>query len=237
MKTSVVIGGSRGIGLAIYKSLKNRGDNVYVLSRNSHPSEENHIVFDLMSENFSNDCAKILNKISSIDNLIFCQKNRMKVDDYDYEFNLGVRSVYKFINNVKDHLQKNGSIIAMGSPAGQFIINDQTLAYHASKAALEQLVRYYAVKLGSSGVRVNCVLPGTVKKQENTSFYDNNDELKALFKKMIPLARQGTSEDVANLVDFLCSDKSSFITGQSFYVDGGLSILGQEALVRSISGI
>ena len=78
---------------------------------------------------------------------------------------------------------------------------------------------------------------GTVIKRENEEFYNSNIELKGLYKKIIPLGRQGTSEDIANVVNFLCSDDSSFVTGQSFYVDGGLSIMGQEALARSIARI
>ena len=93
--------------------------------------------------------------------MYFAKKNRSNIGNYDYEFDLNVRAVSRFIETVKNYFSKSGSIVALGSPAGQFVVDEQPLAYHASKAALEQLVRYYAVKLGSVGVRVNCILPGT----------------------------------------------------------------------------
>ena len=234
MKTSIIVGGSKGIGLAISNKLKNRGDNVCILSRNNYYSQVDHIPFDLLGENFHENCLKIVHEMAPIDNLVFCQKNRSDIGDYDYEFDLTVRAVHNFIEIATNHFSKNGSIVVLGSPAGQFIVNEQPMAYHASKAALEHLVRYYAVKLGPSSVCVNCILPGTVIKKENKEFYNKNIELKELFKKIIPLARQGTSEDIANVVNFLCSSDSSFITGQSIYVDGGLSIVGQESLLRSV---
>jgi 3-oxoacyl-[acyl-carrier protein] reductase len=175
--------------------------------------------------------------MSPIDNLIFCQKSRTGVDDYSYEFDLNVHAVKNMINAFQDHFSENASIVAIGSPAGQTVVSEQALAYHASKAALEHLVRYYAVKIGPIGVRVNCLLPGTLLKKENKEFFENEKELQDLFKKMIPLSRQGTSEDLANAVDFLCSEQASFITGQFIYVDGGISLHGQESLARSITGI
>ena len=237
MKTSIIVGGSRGNGLAISNKLISRGDTVCILSRNNYYSQVDHIPFDLLGKNFHENCMKIVQEMAPIDNLVFCQKNRSDIGDYDYEFDLNVRAVYNFVEIAKNHFSRNGSIVVLGSPAGQFVVDEQPLAYHASKAALEHLVRYYAVKLGPAGVRANCILPGTVIKKENQEFYNSNIGLKELFKKIIPLARQGTSEDIANLVNFLCSDDSSFITGQSIHVDGGLSIVGQESLARSIAGV
>jgi len=237
MKNSIIVGGSRGSGLVICEKLKKRGDNICVLSRKNHNSQIEHIPFDLLDENINNNCMKIIDNMSPIDNLIFCQKNRTGVEDYKYEFDLNVHAVKNMIDALQDNFSNSASIVAIGSPAGQTIVSEQPLAYHASKAALEQLVKFYAVKLGPLGVRVNCLLPGTLIKKENKEFYENDLDLKLLFKKIIPLSRQGTSEDLANVVDFLCSQQSSFITGQFIYVDGGISLHGQESLSRMIGGI
>jgi len=237
MKNSIIIGGSRGSGLVISEKLKKRGDNICVLSRTDHNSQMEHVSFDLLDVNINKNCMKIIDAMSPIDNLIFCQKNRTAVDDYNYEFDLNVRAVKNTIDAFKDNFSDKASIVAIGSPAGQTIVSEQPLAYHASKAALEHLVRYYAVQMGPKGVRVNCLLPGTLLKKENKEFYENEIELQDLFKKIIPLGRQGSSEDLANAVNFLCSDQSSFITGQFIYVDGGISLNGQESLARSITGI
>mgnify|MGYP006132507593 CR=1 FL=1 len=237
MKNSIIIGGSRGSGLVISEKLKARGDNICVLSRTNHNSQIEHISFDLLDDNINQNCKKIIDKMPSIDNLIFCQNNRTSKDDDKYEFNLNVHSIKKVIEALTENFSDTASIVAIGSPAGHTIVSEQPLAYHASKAALEQLVKYYAVKLGAIGVRVNCLLPGTLLKKENKEFYENEKNLQSLFKKIIPLGRQGTSEDLANVVNFLCSEQSSFITGQIIYVDGGISLNGQESLARSILGI
>ncbi len=229
MKNSIIIGGSRGNGLAISEKLKKRGDNICVLSRCNHNSQKEHVAFDLLDSNLYENCIKIANEMGSIDNLIFCQKNRSKAEDYNHEFDLGVHAVKNVINAFKEHFSYNASIVIIGSPAGQAIVSEQSLAYHISKAALEHLVRYYAVKLGPAGIRVNCLLPGTLIKKENKEFFENEKNLKELFNKIIPLSRQGTSEDLANTVDFFCSKKSSYITGQFIYVDGGISLHGQES--------
>jgi 3-oxoacyl-[acyl-carrier protein] reductase len=237
MKNSIIIGGSRGSGFVISETLKKRGDNIAVLSRTNHNSQIEHVSFDLLDVNVESNCKSIIDKMTPIDNLIFCQKNRTDVESYNYEFDLNVHAVKKVIDSFQDNFSDSASIVAIGSPAGQTIVSEQPLAYHASKAALEQLVRYYAVKLGPKGVRVNCLLPGTLIKKENKEFYENEENLKDLFKKIIPLARQGTSKDLAEAVNFLCSQKSSFITGQIIYVDGGISLHGQESLARTISQI
>ena len=238
MKTSIVVGGSRGIGLTISEMFVQRGDYTYVISRSINNSVGIHIPVDITnSEQIHKAFERIFNHNSTIDHLVFSQKNRKKSSNEDYEFNLTLNSIVEIIEIAKNHFNKNASIVALGSPASQFIFDEQPLDYHLSKGALESLVKYYAVKLGSSGIRVNSILPGTITKKENLYFYKNNLELTSLFKKIIPLGRQGTDKDVARLVKFLCSDDSSFITGQSILVDGGLSLVGQESLARKLKGL
>ena len=237
MKISVVVGGSKGNGLAISKMFVERGDKTYNISRFDDNSHGFHVPADLVNvDDISRAFDEIFQKSSVIDYLVFSQRNRTKTEDYDYEFKLTLNSVNEIIEITKNYLSKNASIVVLGSPASQFIV-DETLHYHTSKAALESLVKYYAVKLGPSSIRVNCILPGTVIKKENKEFYENNHELTLLFKHIIPLSRQGTDDDIAKLVSFLCSDDSSFITGQNIFVDGGLSLVGQESLARKLKDL
>ena len=77
-------------------------------------------------------------------------------------------------------------------------------------------------------------MPGTTIKPENVKFYKKSKKYNIITKKIIPLKRLGTSKDVGNLVEFLCSDKASYITGQSIYLDGGLSLIGQETVARKL---
>jgi len=108
----------------------------------------------------------------------------------------------------------------------------QDASYHASRAALSGLAKYYAAILGPKGIRCNLVLPSTIIKPENEYFFTESNGVRNMIEKITPLGRMGTAVDIANMVEFLCSEKASFITGQSFFVDGGLSIVGQESIAR-----
>jgi len=97
-------------------------------------------------------------------------------------------------------------------------------------------MRYYAVTYGKKGVRFNNILPSTLIKPENIDFFTGENKIRKMIEEITPLHRMGKAEDVANIVDFLCSSESSFITGNSFMVDGGLSLVGQETIARSLLG-
>ena len=93
--------------------------------------------------------------------------------------------------------------------------------YSATKAALRGFTQSLAKELGPSGITVNCIEPGVIATDMNSSLpQDIIDQL----CDETPLCKIGTPEDVANLVEFLASDKASFITGQTIGVDGGYAI-------------
>ena len=117
---------------------------------------------------------------------------------------------------------EGGSIINISSAAGK-TLPPNAAAYAASKAALQALTGSMAQEVGSSGVRVNAVLPGLI----DTSRMDGvgrGDTWNAMVAAKIPLGRAGSPRDVAALVVFLCSDEGAWITGQQYLVDGGRAI-------------
>lgn len=128
------------------------------------------------------------------------------------------------------------SIVLVSSLAGHFIAEEQPLSYHLAKAGINQMVRYYAFALGPKGIRVNCVSSGAVLKGESKDFYLQNKQIYDLYKRIIPLGRMVTSEDIAHVIAFLCSPKASLMTGQNLIVDGGVSLQGQESLARKLTG-
>ena len=114
---------------------------------------------------------------------------------------------------------RGGAIVNISSIAGRNR-TPNTAAYATSKAAIDALSTVLAGELGPKGIRVNAVAPGMI----DTSRMDDvprGEVWDRIVKAQIPLGRAGTGEDIAHMVVFLCSDQGAWITGQTFYVDGG----------------
>jgi NAD(P)-dependent dehydrogenase (short-subunit alcohol dehydrogenase family) len=177
---------------------------------------------------------EIVRRDGPITNLIFLQRFRGGGDEWRGELDVSLTATRIIIESLQKCFERatNPSIVIVCSNASHLIAEEQPVAYHVAKAGLRQMARYYAAILGSSRIRVNCVTPGTVLKDESRDFYLRNRVLMRLYEHVTPLARMGTSQDLANVVGFLCSDSASFVTGQDIAVDGGLSLLWQESLAR-----
>ena len=100
-------------------------------------------------------------------------------------------------------------------------------SYCASKGGLKLLTRNLSVELAPYGITINNVAPGAIETPINTNLLNNPAQLGALLKN-IPLGRLGQSNDIAALVEFLASDDADYITGSTFFVDGGLTWNYQE---------
>ncbi|MBX9837994.1 MAG: SDR family oxidoreductase [Silvanigrellaceae bacterium] len=227
----IIFGGSRGIGKAIAKKFIFHNRNVLVISR-TKPSALNceHFKYDFSARN------QELPKIKEIESIVFCQKNRDSMEN-DEEINFSVLSILNILRELKENFLKNSLILLMGSGASEFIVDEQPASYHISKGSIIQLTKYLSIKLGNLGVRANCIIPGTVLKDENKDFYINNKELQEMYKKLIPRGEIVSSEEIAEVAFFLTSNLSSCITVQSIYVEAGVSNIGQETIARRILGL
>ena len=229
-KTSIIIGGTKGIGSVIVKKLKDRGDKTIIFSRNINKKFRSQKL-DLIDKNQIKNTFSHNLKLKKIDNLIFSHRYRGNNEQEDYQIYL--HSVEQIIDLMKDKLSKKSSIIIINSIAIRTIVDDQPQRYHVIRGGLEQLTKYAAIKLGKNGTRVNSILVTKIIKPENKNFFlKKNNSVRRMMEKITPLRRMGDAEDVANLVDFLTNDKSSFITGLSIPIDGGTHLLSQESITK-----
>ena len=243
---TLIVGGTRGIGRALVRTLAEEHHVLSVVGRRSPSEGERRIcdvhywLVDLLDrERLSATVAEVLRENGKLNNVVFFQRYRDQGDDWIGEMQTSLTATKDMIEVLADEFDatNGGSIVVVSSVAGHLIAEEQPLSYHVAKAGLNQMVRYFAVALGPRGIRVNCVSPGTVLKEESRNFYLQNEQLHSLYKKITPLGRMGTSEEIAYVVAFLCSAKASFITGQNIVVDGGLSLQGHESLARKVASL
>ncbi len=233
-KISLIIGGSKGIGNTISQYLTKRGDKVLVLSR-SISKLKSHIKVDITNQEKLTLMLNKKFKSNEIDNIIFSQRYRGHIQSEHFETDLF--STINILSILKNKLKKSASIVLISSISNRTIVDDQTLNYHIIRSGIEQMMRFYAVKFSSKGVRFNCILPSKIIKSSNKKFFFKDKkgiQVRKLIESITPLGRMGTSKDVANLALFLTSKQSEYITGQSFIVDGGLSLISQESIVNTL---
>tara|TARA_B100000242_G_scaffold142596_1_gene101446 strand:+ start:1083 stop:1784 length:702 start_codon:yes stop_codon:yes gene_type:complete len=227
-KKVIVTGGNRGIGKGIVLSLLDKGYSVLATSRDSNNFDFSHsglkiADLDVCDQSSVDGFQKIVSEFdpdilvnnagTTKDNLFL----RMTESDWDEVINTNLNSVFRVTKLVvKGMLKKKwGRIINISSISGSMGNSGQT-NYSASKAGVDAFSRSLAKELGSRNITVNSIAPGFIQTDMTDGLI--NDEL----VKKIPLQRVGNAEDVASLVNFLASEESNYITGQTLVVDGGL---------------
>ena len=240
-KNAIVTGATRGIGREIAKKLAALGVNILINYRsNDKEAEELKIelenmgvtalvykcdisdfdgVQDMISfakEYFSKIDIMINNAGITKDTLVL----RMKKEDFNSVIDVNLKGVFNCIKGITPIMvrQREGNIINLSSVVG-IVGNAGQVNYSASKAGVIGMTKSLAKELGGRGIRVNAVAPGFI---ETDMTYALGDKFKDEAKKSIPLKRLGEAKDVANLVAFLVSEESSYITGQVINVDGGM---------------
>lgn len=242
MKTYVITGASGGIGSAIALNLAQANNNlVLVYNTNKKSAEElkkklstkcNVVLCKcnlISEEDVEKLFASIIKKFKQIDGLVNCAgvSQFKQIQDVTVEdFNLIISNNLLSTVLTTKHCAKNmisfksGKIVNISSMWGVVGASMESL-YSASKGAINTLTLSLAKELGPSNINVNAVCPGLIETPMNCNL---NKEDKDAIIESTPLNRIGKPEDVANLVKFLLSDKSNFITGQIITIDGGLTL-------------
>ncbi len=143
----------------------------------------------------------------------------MDIDHWNRVMDLNVTSFLRVIKAVLPHMPAGGSIVGLASQAGRDGGGAGAVAYGASKGAVMTMTRGLAKELGP-GIRVNSVCPGMIDTDFHNIF--TKPEVRSHVASITPLKREGTPQDVANLVSYLASDEAAFITGANIDINGGL---------------
>jgi glucose 1-dehydrogenase len=130
------------------------------------------------------------------------------------------REAVKYMKAQKD--PKGGCIINISS-VHQTIPKPHYVPYATSKAGLEMMTKTMALELAKDNIRANVVAPGAIDTDMNKELRENSAELERVINR-IPIGRVATANEVANVVEFLASNKASYVTGTTFFVDGGMTL-------------
>ena len=149
-------------------------------------------------------------------------------EDWTFTMELNVRSMYRMVRAFLPGMiaRGGGAIVNVASVASSLRGFPNRFAYGTSKAAVIGLTKSVAADFVSSGIRCNCICPGTVQTpslDERIAAFDDPVQARKDFIARQPLGRLGTPEEIASMAVYLASDESAYTTGQAFVIDGGIT--------------
>jgi 3-oxoacyl-[acyl-carrier protein] reductase len=236
-KTALITGASGGIGQAIAKTLHKQGAKICLSATREEKlqqlaqeisSDVKYIATNLSDfsqvENLFDKAEELMGQIDILvcnagitkDSLIL----RMKNEDFDHVIDVNLKSTFILNRNAIKKMirRKNGRIINISSVVA-ITGNPGQANYVASKAGMIGMSKSLAQEVASRDVTINCVAPGFIESPMTDSLTEGQ---KMGILSKIPAGRMGSSQDIANAVAFLASPESSYITGSTIHVNGGM---------------
>lgn len=245
-KVAIVTGGARDIGRATSIKLAKLGASVCI---NYYDNPEDADETKKMIEEFGGKCTLVqgdMTKKEDIDNLVAkCREafgeeihilvnvagglvarktmSEMDGDFWDFLMSLNLKTVFQVTQAVLPFMPEGSSIVNFSSQAARDGGGPGAIAYATAKGGVLTFTKGLAKEVGPKGIRANAVSPGMIA----TTFHDTftKDEVRAHVANITPLKREGKATEIADLVAYLASDESSFITGASIEINGGLYII------------
>ena len=231
MKTVLVTGANRGIGLATCKILSKKKYKIIGVARSKIKNFPGKFIeCDLSNQNSINDLIKKIKKYN-----INCLVNNagtsfgqsiddLDLDTFDKSINLNLRPAVQLSLELVKNMKKKkfGRIVSISSRAA--LGRELRTSYSVAKSGLYGFTRTWAIELAKFNITVNLVSPGPIMTELHKR---NNSQNKSYQKKYLnqnPMRRYGDPSEVAAAICFFISDEASFVTGQSLYVCGGMSV-------------
>ncbi|MET7282555.1 SDR family oxidoreductase [Kribbella sp. NPDC005582] len=238
-KKALVTGATSGIGRAIAQSFAAAGAEVVVTGRRAEQGAETvdlitgaggkatYIQADLAEMAEVDRLAELVGEVDILANNAgyypMVPTAALTPDEYQRIYDVNLRSAYFLTSALAGRMAANGGgTIVNTSSIGARIGMPVAAAYSGTKAALESMTRSWAVEFGPSGVRVNAVCAGAVRTDTLLAIVP--EEVLQVTSAPAPLGRVGTPEEIAEVVLFLASPRSSFVTGAVIVADGGYSV-------------
>ena len=240
MKTAIVTGAARGIGLATSQLFAAQGYQVAMIDRDIDAlaaavkvtPDAKGFVCDVSD---ANTVREMIAGVSDWSGRLDCLINNAgvadfgRIEDTDFDhwrrvMDTNLDGVFLCTRAALDALKRTrGSIVNIASISG---LRASTLrvAYGTSKAGVIQLTQQFAVEMGEFGIRVNCVAPGPVRTKLAMAVH--SQDIIDAYHDAIPMNRYGTEAEIAEVIVFLASEKASYVTGQTLAVDGGFQSTG-----------
>ena len=239
-KKVLLTGASGGIGKALSQKFINNGANLIFTSSNNDKLDELRNLYGDVHSYFLLDLSKKENLMDNINNIRENNKDidiiinnagitkdnlllRMSVEQWQEVIDTNLSSSFYIIKNILPDMVKNrkGKILGITSVVA-LTGNPGQSNYTASKGGMIAMYKSLAIEVAQRNINVNLIAPGFIESPMTNEL--NDDQKKTIMNK-IPMKRFGLPEDVANMALFLTSDHSSYITGQTFHVNGGMLML------------
>ena len=247
-KVAVITGGAMGNGLGIVKVFLKHGAKVIILDYSDKIDEvvadfkekgepvEGYKV-DIRDSKRVNEIAKeVYEKYGQVDVLVN-NAGVAKLTPFletpdeirDYHFDINIKGSWNVSKAFVPYMPKDGAIVNLSSVTGTMVADTGEVAYATTKAALLGFTKGLAAELVEKGIRVNAILPGYIMTPmvEGIAKDSNSNDPNSVVDGIadgIPMKRLGTIEELGELAAFLASNESSYITGQSFVIDGGSTL-------------